>query len=77
MSRPDNEFSQVELQQLRSKENKIADWTRALTKCIKDPKHTLEMGRRLKSIVDERYDINKTVHLRLDLYNQLLKRNEN
>tara|TARA_A100001515_G_scaffold134786_1_gene125211 strand:+ start:686 stop:1849 length:1164 start_codon:yes stop_codon:yes gene_type:complete len=62
---------------LISKENKIADWTRALTKCIKDPKHTLEMGRRLKSIVDERYDINKTVHLRLDLYNQLLKRNEN
>ena len=60
---------------LISKENKKSDWTRILTRCIKDPEHVLEMGRNLKSIVDENFDINKVVHHRLDLYNKLLNKN--
>jgi len=61
---------------LISKENKRSDWTKAISKCVKDPKHAREMGRNLKKIVDERYNINKVVHLRLDLYKQLLNKNE-
>tara|TARA_R110002020_G_scaffold406872_1_gene617014 strand:+ start:492 stop:1649 length:1158 start_codon:yes stop_codon:yes gene_type:complete len=59
------------------KDNKKSDWTRAISKCVKDPKHTREMGRRLKQIVDERFDINKVVHHRLELYKQLLNRDKN
>tara|TARA_R110000787_G_scaffold194973_1_gene306345 strand:+ start:669 stop:1850 length:1182 start_codon:yes stop_codon:yes gene_type:complete len=62
---------------LISKENKISDWTRAISKCVKDPKHAREMGRNLKKIVDEHFDINKVVHHRLTLYKQLLNRDEN
>ena len=62
---------------LISKENKISDWNKAITKCVKDPKHAREMGRKLKSIVDERFDINKVVHHRLDLYKQLLNNDPN
>ena len=58
------------------KDNKISDWTKAIAKCVKDPKHAREMGRKLKAIVDERFDINKVVHHRLDLYKQLLNKNE-
>tara|TARA_R110000824_G_scaffold160427_2_gene335190 strand:- start:582 stop:1730 length:1149 start_codon:yes stop_codon:yes gene_type:complete len=56
------------------KDNKISDWNKAISKCVKDPKHAREMGRKLKSIVDERFDINKVVHYRLDLYKQLLNK---
>ena len=59
---------------LISKENKNSDWAKAISKCVKDPKHAREMGRKLKSIVDERFDINKVVHHRLDLYKKLLNR---
>ena len=62
---------------LISKENRNSDWAKAIAKCVKDPKHAREMGRKLKSIVDERFDINKVVHYRLDLYKQLLNRDEN
>tara|TARA_R110000765_G_scaffold261286_1_gene361295 strand:+ start:269 stop:1417 length:1149 start_codon:yes stop_codon:yes gene_type:complete len=56
------------------KENKRSDWSKAISKCVKDPKHAREMGRKLKSIVDERFDINKVVHYRLDLYKKLLSK---
>ena len=54
------------------KENKKSDWAKAISKCVKDPKHTREMGKNLKKIVDERFNINKVVHYRLDLYKKLL-----
>ena len=57
---------------LVSKENKKSDWTKAISKCVKDPKHAREMGRNLKAIVDERFDINKVVHHRLGLYKELM-----
>tara|TARA_R110002020_G_scaffold142235_2_gene314353 strand:+ start:18617 stop:19783 length:1167 start_codon:yes stop_codon:yes gene_type:complete len=57
---------------LISKENRINDWVKVLSKCIKDPKHTLEMGKNLKEVVNQKYDINKVVHHRLDLYKQVL-----
>ena len=59
---------------LISKENNNSDWAKAISKCAKDPKHVREMGRNLKKIVDERFDINKVVHERLNLYKQLLNR---
>jgi glycosyltransferase involved in cell wall biosynthesis len=59
---------------LISRENKRSDWTKAIAKCVKDPKHTRQMGENLKKIVNERYNINTVVHHRLELYNQLLKR---
>ena len=62
---------------LISKENKIGDWVKALSKCIKDPKHAREMGKNLSDIVNERYDINKVIHHRLDLYKQLINNDEN
>jgi len=62
---------------LISKENKISDWVRALSKTIKDPEHALEMGRNLRKAVNERYDINKVVHHRLDLYKQVLGHDKN
>jgi len=45
---------------------------RVLTKCIKDPKHVEEMGKNLKLLCDELYDINKIVGGRLDLYKDLM-----
>ena len=52
--------------------NPTKDWVNTLTKVCKDPKHRREMGMNLKSIVDENYDINKLIHYRLDLYNELI-----
>jgi glycosyltransferase involved in cell wall biosynthesis len=62
---------------LISKENKISDWVRAISKIVKDPKHAREMGRNLKQITDERYNINNVVHYRLDLYREAFKYDEN
>ena len=44
------------------------DWVKILTKIAKDKKWREEMGRNLKSITDEYFDLNKVVHFRLDLY---------
>jgi len=43
-------------------------WVKKLVKVIKDKKHREEMGRNLKAITDEYFDLNKVVHFRLDLY---------
>ena len=48
--------------------NAKSDWIKVLTKCIKDPKHVQEMGRNLKLLCDDLYDVNKVVQGRLDLY---------
>ena len=48
--------------------NAKSEWIKVLTKCIKDPKHVKEMGRNLKLLCDDLYDINKNVQGRLDLY---------
>ena len=53
--------------------NSKAEWNRILTRCIKDPEHVKEMGKNLKLLCDELYDINKVVGGRLDLYRDLMK----
>lgn len=58
------------------KENLRNEWVRILTRVCKDKKHREEMGRNLKKITDERFDINKTVGQRLDLYRQLINLKE-
>jgi len=52
--------------------NPKKEWMRVLTKCIKDPQHVAEMGRNLKLLCDDLYDINKVVGGRLDLYRDLM-----
>ena len=52
--------------------NSKTEWTRILTKCIKDPQHVKEMGQNLKTLCDKLYDINKVVGGRLDLYRDLM-----
>jgi glycosyltransferase involved in cell wall biosynthesis len=44
------------------------DWVKILTKIAKDKKWRDEMGKNLKAIADEYFDLNKVVHYRLDLY---------
>ena len=52
--------------------NPKSEWVRILTKVIKDKKGRDEMGRNLKEITDEYFDINKVVKFRMELYSQLL-----
>jgi len=52
--------------------NPKKDWIRILTKCIQNPKHVEEMGKALKTVCDELFDINKVVGGRLALYRQLM-----
>ena len=47
-------------------------WVKTLTRVAKDKKHREEMGRNLKQITDEAYDINKIINGRLELYQELL-----
>lgn len=61
---------------LIDKSNPKSEWTRVLTKLVKDKKAREEMGANLKHITDKYFDINKTVKFRLDLYNQLLQHAE-
>lgn len=61
---------------LITEDNKLADWARVLTKLIKDDKLRKEMGAALKKIVDEAYDINKHIHLRIELYENLIGANK-
>lgn len=57
---------------LISPNNPNSEWVKALSKCIKNPKHVYEMGQNLKRVCDELYDINKVVGGRLQLYKQIL-----
>ena len=61
--------------------NPKSEWVKVLTKLAKDKKGREEMGRNLKTITDEFFDINKVVKFRLDLYRQILNleyiKNEN
>jgi glycosyltransferase involved in cell wall biosynthesis len=51
-------------------------WVKVLSRIAKDKKWREEMGQNLKSITDEYFDLNKTVHLRLELYDEVLNREE-
>ena len=44
-----------------------SEWVRVLTKMIKDPKGTREMGENLHSITEQLFDLNKVVYHRLDI----------
>lgn len=61
---------------LISPENRLSDWVRTVSKVCKDTKHRDEMGRNLKTLVDDRFDINKHVGDRLALYRQLMEYKE-
>ena len=58
------------------RDNPRNEWVRILATVSNDKKHREEMGRNLKQITDERFDINKTVGQRLDLYRQLMNLKE-
>jgi len=62
---------------LVSKDNPRGEWVSALSRLIKDKDLRGEMGRNLKKITDERFNINNHIHSRLELYEQLLERVEN
>ena len=53
--------------------NPKSEWTKVFSKVIKDKKGREEMGRNLKTITDEYFDINKVVKFRLDLYEEALR----
>ncbi len=56
-----------------------SEWVKALTKVAKNPELRTRMGNNLKKITDEQFDLNKVVHLRLDLYEEsmeLIKQNK-
>lgn len=61
---------------LIDKNNSKSDWVKVMTRMIKDKKGREEMGRNLKSVTDEYFDINKVVKHRLDLYNELTTKDE-
>jgi len=46
---------------------------RVLLKVINNKKHREEMGRNLKAITDEYFDLNKVVKHRLDLYRECFR----
>ena len=48
------------------------EWMKVLSRCAKDPKLVAEMGKNLKLLCDDLYDINKVVGGRLDLYKELM-----
>jgi len=50
-----------------------SQWVKILSKCIKNPKHVETMGRNLRQITDEYFDINKVAKHRLELYEQCFK----
>lgn len=57
---------------LISSDNPRQEWAKTIAKCVKNPKHTREMGSNLKKIVDEHFDINKNVVGRIELYHEIL-----
>ena len=50
----------------------IAEWTKILTKCAKNPDMVKRMGENLHQKTEEAFDMNKVVKGRLDLYRELL-----
>jgi len=48
-------------------------WTKVLTRLVKEHSLRKRMGRNLKEITDEVFDINKVVHQRVDLYEECFK----
>ena len=53
-----------------------SEWVRILTKCAKDPKMVAEMGNNLYEITEENFDLNKVVGKRLELYREVMGKNE-
>ena len=49
------------------------EWVKRLAQCVKDPKLVQEMGRNLKLVCDDLFDINKVVGGRLGLYKELME----
>ena len=49
-----------------------SDWVKILTKIGKDKKWREEMGSNLRELANEYFDVNNTVHLRFDLYEDAL-----
>ena len=56
--------------------NDPTQWTKVLTRLCKDKQLRKEMGQNLKQVVDEYYDINKSVGMRYDLYMEMIKLKE-
>tara|TARA_R110000824_G_scaffold192359_1_gene374453 strand:- start:4378 stop:5598 length:1221 start_codon:yes stop_codon:yes gene_type:complete len=52
--------------------NPKSEWVKVLSRCSKDPKLVAEMGKNLKLICDDLYDINKVIGGRLSLYKELM-----
>lgn len=52
--------------------NPKSEWVKVASRCAKDPKLVAEMGKNLKLICDDLYDINKVVGGRLSLYKELM-----
>jgi len=50
-----------------------SEWVRLLTKCIRKPKHVIEMGKNLHTVTEEYFDVNKVVKHRLTLYQECFK----
>ena len=50
-----------------------SEWVKALTKLAKNKDLREEMGRTLKEKTDKMFDLNKVVHMRLDLYEESMK----
>jgi len=61
---------------LISKDNPKSEWVKRLSFLIKNKKERERMGKNLQSIVNERYDINKTISQRFDLYRTIIKSKE-
>ena len=59
---------------LVSKDNPRKEWISVLSKLIKDKDLRKELGRNLKKITDERFNINTHIHMRMNLYDNLLNR---
>jgi len=49
------------------------EWVRTLAKIIKNPKHRVDMGKKLNAITDLNFNINTIVHERLNLYEESFK----
>jgi len=61
---------------LISPDNPKSEWVKVLTRLAKDKKGREEMGRNLKEISDEIFDLNKVAKKRLDLYKEVMSRHE-
>jgi glycosyltransferase involved in cell wall biosynthesis len=53
------------------KDNPRSTWVKTLSKAVKDRKLRAEMGKNLKSITDDLYDINKQIVHRFNLYKEI------